>query len=384
VDRRQVVPDTRYAWAMVSSRLLKVSLPASTVDALDRALEQHPTRYADRSAFVHDAVENLLAELDAEAGAERTPAASSFGSAVRYSPEAATDRLFISAPSRTARTVAAGGATPQEMISGLHNRDWPTLWAASELGRIPRDGADDFAGSEIGTAAAGLPVDFSLWIERLERYAWELAEAISAGTDHDIDLTGLPMLKRSMRSEGQSGRTGGTKQGDAKKAALHRFRTHFVGRASGRGPIFDLGLAVLDPSERSRIMLTNDGAALLRELDGFGPLRKSPIPPAWRDAFLAHLARRVPADFEFLAQIVKMIASGEATRDDLTKAVTTLLIAAGDKSPSDVVISMNVAGYIARGREWGLISPKQGPGQLYMLMPDALEALETAERDAAA
>lgn len=367
---------------MASQRLLQVNLPASTFDAIDRALERHGDAYrGDRSVFIRDAIENFLAVLETEERKERvrpTPAP--------FTADQAAARLTLRAPGSDIRTCAgAPRATgPEARTLGIHNRDWPTLWAASELGRIPEDESDRFAGKDTGTAAAGQPATFSDWRGNLEQYAWNLT---LSSTNSRAGLSGLPSpFSRSAVASGTADdQTSGldrkamTKR---KKDATSRFRTHYVGTSAGHGPLFSLHLAGVDPEEPSRIMLTPEGAHLLRALDGLAPIPSETARPEHRRAFLAHLARWVPADFEFLAGIVRQIAAGNTQRQDLLRTFMKLDGETGE-DPS-TVLTANLAGFISRGREWGLIDPKQNTGRIYLLMPNALEAVETAERDAAA
>lgn len=364
---------------------MKVALPAHLVAAMDATIDR--VRYGDRSEFVTDAVANLISELEvgiderlkAAAGDQlRAPFAvaakeqdheydySKFHHAELGTEPAALMNLLKAATRSPGRAVlsdrAAAGGTRSAVSAaieapapdvplapelypqaaqptwGMHNRDWPTLWAASELGRASFGGA----------------VRFKPWVESLVERAWELAATLDP---REFDTSGLP----SNRAKGE--RSAG------------RFQSFFVGDAPGNGPLFDLRLAA--PAGTDSVLLTPPGAQLLRDLAGLEPRRHGVVRPEWRHAFLTHLAAWVPADFGFLSEIVEHIRAGKTTRIDLLEAVD---VAHPDwtKDPKKKsFVSTNVAGFIARGREWNVIEPQQ-KDRKYELVPDALHALVEA------
>jgi hypothetical protein len=340
-------------------RLVKVVLPSKLVDSMDEAIERHPG-YDDRSAFVADAVASLVAELEVggpdEVGRGRTgttarpaPAPTRYAAAQPTWPdeqayllsefEPPQRRLPMHLPDVALTAPAAGiVVTPQlpvpaeQLTWGMHNRDWPTLWAASELGRVSTRG----------------PVDFEPWVAELITRAWDIAQMLLGDS---WDLSGLPMNpEKSKRSAG-------------------RFRAFFVGDSAGDGPLFSLGLAVAVRADA--ILLTKPGVDLLQQLAGLEP-RRARVRGEWRAAFLAHLAAWVPEDFAFLRRIVALIDHDRATRFDLLEAVE-----AEHRDWKESVVATNVAGFIARGREWDLIEPQQSQRR-YAIVPDAPEALDEA------
>lgn len=370
---------------MTAKRLIEVYLPNSTVDRLTDALARYGDLYGDRSAFVNDAIENLLVRLAAREDDQRNRPRTAPN---RFAPDEVAARVAVRTPVAGARTTSGIPVNPDAQPTfGLHNHDWPTLWAASELGRKPLNDDDAWSHSGPGTAAGGLPVDLAKWAIRLGDYAWDLAVAAS-GTDIKLAQSGFPS-PRTQPDERLGPATGGTPEFDRttmkrqRKDATNRFRTHFVGHASKRGalegPLLALHLVGIDPSDPKAVMLTPEGIDLLTELDGLMPSPDDPARPEHRRAFLAHLARWAPADFAFLADLIRAIDSGTTQRSSLKDALRERH--RDPEGAGDSTLSTNVAGFIARGREWGLIDPKQGPGRVYLLTPDAVSAIETAERD---
>jgi Arc/MetJ-type ribon-helix-helix transcriptional regulator len=336
---------------------VKVALPEYLVEAMDRTIER--SAYPDRSAFVVDAVANLIAELEAQ-----EPTAASRGRVGSLSrPPSAAPVWALSSPlagrgsstpelaevTSTARPPVALAGPPldvptarevcpaaREPLWGMHNRDWPTLWAASELGKDTLSGA----------------VVFDEWVKRLLDRALRVASWLS---DLEYDASGFPSVRRtSKRAESSA-----------------RFQAFFVGIALGRGPLFDLRLAA--PAGSDTVLLTAPGAQLLRDLAGLEPRRHTRVRDEWRHAFLTHLAVWVPADFAFLAEVVELLAQGVTSRDALIEAVA----AAHPEWMKTSIVATNIAGFVARGREWNLIESRQ-KDRRYVLVPDAREALEDA------
>jgi Arc/MetJ-type ribon-helix-helix transcriptional regulator len=334
-------------------RLVKVALPAHLVDAMDVAVERFG--YADRSAFVSDAVANLVAEVDlAPVNAppeEALLARSGAGNAVSpvrarslsvaeraMPPDPAPPGVGLSAvieaPAGDVPLAAELCPEAEEPTWGMHNRDWPTLWAASELGRESYGGA----------------VRYKQWVRALVDRSWDLAEVLSGD---EFDTSGLPANR------------------DKGERSAGRFQSFFVGNAPGDGPLFDLRLAA--PAGTDAVLLTAPGAQLLRALAGLEPRRHAVVRDEWRHAFLTHLAAWVPKDFEFLYEIVELIAAGKTSRVDLLHAVD----ANHPEWTTESFVATNVAGFVARGREWNVIEAQQ-KDRKYDVVADAVEALDRA------
>ena len=353
--------------AMEPRRVVKVALPAKLVAAMDEAVEADPGY--DRSTFVADAVEAFLVELrhvgpePSAMRAESEPAPAADQRLHSYLSTAPSEDMTpglaaltsLPAPEEWGDDRAAGMPTPEitvvgpaadtptvpfvvsketEPTWGMHNRDWPTLWAASQLGDLSRRG----------------PVDFGDWVDRLAHDAYAMTQQYH---DPDLDFSGLP-TDRNRKLE----------------RSLGRFRGFFVGAAPGDGPMFSLGLA--GPARESgTVLLTAPGADLLRTLEGLEP-RKTRMRDDWRAAYLAHLAAWVPLDFAFLRSVIELLFEGRTRRMDLLESMA-------EQHPewSETFVATNVAGFVARGREWNLVEPSQEKGQ-YKLVSDAIEALDAA------
>jgi hypothetical protein len=112
---------------------------------------------------------------------------------------------------------------------------------------------------------------------------------------------------------------------------------------------------------------TVQGLELLQRLQEFGCERQQVVRREWTEAYLRHLSEAAREDAYFLQELLRFIASDVATRTDLIEQVR-----AAHPDWTESVVETNVAGFIARGREWGLIRHKQIRGR-YILEEGALE-----------
>ena len=94
--------------------------------------------------------------------------------------------------------------------------------------------------------------------------------------------------------------------------------------------------------------------------------------PNKRLALLRHIAVWVPADFALMTQVVEAIHDGKSDREALVEDVAGHYPAWSNK-----VANTNIAGYVGRSREWGLIEYRQEKRH-YVLTPDAMDALSRA------
>jgi hypothetical protein len=211
----------------------------------------------------------------------------------------------------------------------LHNRDWPTIWAASVLGEYTAHG----------------PVEYDHFKVELVNAAWKMASALS---EH-WDISGLPNNRsKALASEA-------------------RFIEFFVGSQIGSGPLFSFGLA--GAADSSSVALTESGAALLRRLSGLTREKGVVVSSSHRMAFLRHLARFAPADLNAMQEVVLHISAGESTRLELIAAIER----AHPDWPGGTAAT-NAAGYVARAREWGILSEKQVNHQ-YVIAEDGAAEL---------
>jgi hypothetical protein len=227
---------------------------------------------------------------------------------------------------------APGAVVVEEPLFGLHNRDYPSLWLASRLAQATTSSLVDTE-SFLGQALAN---------------AWSMGEKLEA-------------LEKPMGTRLSSlFPTNRLKSGRAEEA----FRLFAFGqliradsglRASG--PLFLWRIAQVQASD-SRIGLTPQGLQLMRKLAGLSAL--APHDRTHAEVFLAHLREHAPADWWGFETLLREVCKGASRMELLHR------FRAEKPQWTDSQVSTNVAGYVARAREWGLLESKQSEGR-YLL-----------------
>lgn len=235
---------------------------------------------------------------------------------------------LISSPSR--RFTAEGDEVLLEDVPmlGLHNRDWPSLWALSRLAH----------------ASATRPVSFSTFLDRVTAEAWQLATRLqeNLGTHAKAATQMLPtnVLKRQAADAGFQNFAVGSLSNGPLRQGLHK--------ASGPLPAWR-AIAFLREDGEFQVALTQQGWELLGIVDGLGPTQ--PHNHQVAKSFFNYLQTNSPGDWwgfkMVLLEVLQM-----PTRD----ALLTSMREARDWSPS--IAASATQGYIARCREWGLVEPK--------------------------
>jgi hypothetical protein len=234
---------------------------------------------------------------------------------------------------------------PAEPLFGLHNRDYPSLWALAQLA---------------ARAAAG-PVALNTFLHDVTEEAWAFAaRLLRLERARGFKLTALLPTNRSKPQSSEQGFQGfaiGTCE--ARGKSLH-----------ARGPLFLWRACAADiRAGKVVIGMTDAGYQLLDSLDGLSLRLPHSADRAVR--FLEHLKRFAPSDWWGFAQIMAA-AEGGVDRAHLIEQVAE---ARSDWSESEV--ATNAAGYVARSREWGLLETRQTEG-MYRLTPLGLEILHSA------
>jgi hypothetical protein len=241
-----------------------------------------------------------------------------------------------------------GESTPRdEPLFGMHNRDYPSLWAARRLVDYQVDGA----------------VSFEAFSERATEDAWAFAETLrSLEAQLGTKLTALFPTNREKR-----------------QAASDAFRVFAIGVVTSHGlelhsegPLFQWG--VIDVFRRDGALLvgvTEPGRGLLERLEKLTV--RPPHDPRLARIFLEHLRECAPSDWWGFQQTLDIVTK-RPTRIELLEAFR---IARPDWRES--VAATTAQGYIARAREWGLIAPKVVDGRYELTEFGAELAGGTAE-----
>jgi hypothetical protein len=222
----------------------------------------------------------------------------------------------------------------QEPLFGLHNRDFPSLWALNLLAQMASDG----------------PVPAQDAYGRITQEAWRLAKALE--TLEETTSSKITALYPTNLAKPQSAEDG--------------FRAFALGSINRKadangmygtaGPLYGWQAAQLVNSDGGpSVGLTEAGWDLVEAMVGL--TLQFPRSREFADRFFAYLRDQAPWDlagFEHLLAFVEQ----RPTRTELTAKF-------GQWQPtwSDAVQNTNAAGFVARAREWGLVEPKLVDGR---------------------
>ena len=341
---------------------MRIPLPVPLIREMDAVIISGAGGYSTRAEFIVDAIQERILELTIE-GVEDAGPPPVHKDDVSAAPGPPEEKAAHRRPTDSGTPVTMEmtelvprgdgfSISPADNLSrpegkalfGLHNRDYPSLWALSQLAEMANEE----------------PIPVVDYHARVLKRAWDFGEHLLSLEEH----TGRKCTALFPTNP------------DKRKAAEARFCMFAIGdfRINGdktvptSGPLFEWRAAGLIGSvDQPRIGLTEAGWQLLAALDGLSV--DEPHTPASVAAFLAHLTEHAPADLRGFVEILRSIGPEGATRQ-------VVLNHAGAQWPewNENEVSTNAAGYIARAREWGLVEPKQTKSH-YHLTPIGVEHL---------
>jgi len=302
-------------------RLLKTWQSPELIRRMDQVIIASDGAYADRTEFLAEAIRD---RVEAE---ENAPSEGESAGPIRRSKPTTGADVEATAPGPGGDAVFGdwlGGDSPTLQPSsdattafGMHNRDYPTLWGADWIGRL--------------TAKAGQPLPWSRLTEAVIERAWEFAAKLQTA---DLD-----------RPRGAKVAAGFPTNRKKPEAVSARFREHFLGlvdKRGARGPLFSFGLAGVDGGD---VALSQAGVDLLSKLQNAGFASGPPFSSEAWDAFANHLTVHAPQELEMWRRVLAIIADGPDRRALVERCDWW------SGNPADT----NSMGYMARGREWGLV-----------------------------
>ncbi|AZG47182.1 ribbon-helix-helix domain-containing protein [Gordonia insulae] len=336
--------------AATDHRVMRIPLPVPLIREMDAVIIQGIGGYATRAEFIVDAIQERILELSVEetedAGPpprqEEEPGAQPYESTVRKTIPVTSrkDRptTVLSPPVAGYVVPAAGDLSRPESraLFGLHNRDYPSLWALTKLAALAAEG----------------PIPVEDYVTDVLREAWRFGELLLA-TEKDTGAKCTALFPTNS---------------DKRKPAETGFRSFALGdyRVDGdvystNGPLYEWRVAglTMGESHEPRVGLTGAGWDLLRGIAGISV--EEPHPYNAARVFFEHLANFAPEDWRGFTEIISAIGSGGASRQDVLAHV-----AQAWPSWTNNEVSTNAAGYIARAREWGLIEPKQTKSKYHL------------------
>jgi len=208
-------------------------------------------------------------------------------------------------------------------LLGLHNRDYPSLWALSRLAHYT-----EFE-----------PITFDTFLQRVTRAAWFFASELGP-----LERDGAPRL--TVMFPTNLAKTPSAERG---------FQSFAVGTAGGdnaprlNGPFFVWGVATVS-NDLKNIAVTDIGAQLLRDLDGLS--LRLPHEPKFAVTFFSFLSANAPTDAWGFETLMAAVASNPDRQALMSR------FAANHPEWSDSTVSSITQGYVSRAREWGLIEEK--------------------------
>lgn len=333
-------------------RLLKTILPVALVREMDQAILATGGTYVGRDEFIAEAIRDRITEDRARSGGGG-PAPVVVLEEVRAMAQTPPPTAFAPPPKDVATLPAV---EVSEELYGLHNRDYPTLWAAASLASM--------------VGAAGAPIGWVDFFSRMLEAAWSLAAQ-------------LAQLDRERSRGTMKAAVGFPANRQKRESAESRFAEHMLGVVRGdgsvRGPLFALGLAGVEikhpathrpPGLELYVAPSTGAVELLTVLacTDFGP-RPPHVELAWR-AFSTHLRAHSAADYSAWMGVLEAIEA-RTPRAELAHTFR----ARWPGSAADT----NVYGYVSRGREWGLVSARLMNGE-YELTERGITALQEVRR----
>lgn len=210
-------------------------------------------------------------------------------------------------------------------LLGLHNRDFPSLWAAVQVAEVTSNGT----------------TTVDACFNEVLRRAWSVGKRLAS-----LERPGSPRYSALFPTNRNK-----------KESSEANFRAFAMGRIVGNGtkrtigPLFQWRICGVygDPKDL-RVGLLPGADDLFARLDGISA--DAPHNHAHALAFLDHLRLNAAADFRMLVRVLGWI-SDQPTRERLVESVARVGV---DWSPQQA--NSYAAGYVARAREWGLVEPK--------------------------
>ena len=357
---------------MSNTRILRIPLPVELIREMDELVEGGAGGMASRAEFAREAIEAMALELRhgvfeslssgvvkgdsppevtqdgtgrqgakpvivswSEADAIKAPAFEGSTILMSIDETALPEPLAVSYFCRPQKNSEIHS---ERLMFGMHNRDYPSLWAASKICEMSKDG----------------PIPFEDAIRQILPEAWIMGER----------LMGLDEANKQMgKSRGAKLSALFPTNKEKRKQAEENFAYFAIGweakNGSGQmelhGPLPDWKVIGFENSpDGIRVGMTEVGVRFLEDLVGLTVVQ--PHPPEMAQKFFDYLKLHAPADWIGFITMMKS-ASQRHRRHEMIQVFANQwsgLTATNTET--------NTAGYVARGREWGLVEMAQIDG----------------------
>lgn len=351
---------------MSNTRILRIPLPVELIREMDELVEGNAGGMESRAEFAREAIEAMALELrhgvfeSLSSGVikgDSRPEVSLDGpgeqvvkpvivsrsdadAAKAPAFERSTILMSIEETALSEPPAVSYYCSPQQDFSrymyGMHNSDYPSLWAASRICEMTKDG----------------PIPFEDAVRQILPEAWSLGERLKQldevnkqqGRAKGVKLSALfPTNKlKSKQSEGK----------------FSNFAVGWPSKNSSeqtewQGPLPEWKvIGIEEGPEGNMVGMTEVGRQLLQNLSGLTVAQPAqPHPPELAYRFFEHLRQHDPSDWIGFITMLK----AASLRLSRKKAIQMF----ANQWPDQIEHGKNTQGYVARGREWGLIEMAQ-------------------------
>jgi hypothetical protein len=305
-------------------RTLRIPLPSDLIARLDQVVDDGVGGFTSREQLVREAVEAMVTELMYPPAPERPHP---------YRDQKQIPRLQEMEEQADSDGLAwtALATIRDEPLFGVHNRDYPSLWVASRLAEVTQE---DLVSAEF-------------FYRHIIGEAWEFARRLQGL----VSTSGLKVdaLFPTNRVKPES--------------ASSLFLNFALGSHTGEdhdivasGPLFLWRVLQLETDEDSVLVgITEIGKRLLDRMEGL--TAEMPHQSEYAVEFFKHLQGHAEPDWKGFQVLLASVAEG-ASRAQVAEHFQT-------RWPDWTVskVATNVAGYVARAREWGVLAPKLMEGK---------------------
>lgn len=348
---------------MSNTRILRIPLPVELIREMDELVEGNAGGMASRAEFAREAIEAMALELrhgvfeslssgvikgdsppevpqDGPRGRGTKPVIVSRSEADAIKAlafEGSTTLMSIEETALPEPPAVSYYCSPQQDFNrymyGMHNRDYPSLWAASQICELTKDG----------------PIPFEDAIRQILPEAWSMGERLKhldevnkqQGLAKGVKLSALfPTNKlKSKQSEGVFS-----------NFAIGWPSKNGSEQTEWQGPLPEWKIIGIEEGpEGNMVGMTEVGRQLLQDLSGLTVAQPHPSELAYR--FFEHLRQHDPSDWIGFITMMKA-ASLRLSREKVIQMFA-------NQWPAQIEHEKNTQGYVARGREWGLIEMAQ-------------------------
>ena len=350
---------------MSNTRILRIPLPVELIREMDELVEGNAGGMASRAEFAREAIEAMALELRhgvfeslssgvvkvdsrpevpqdgprgqgakpvivsrSEADAIKAPAFAGSSSLISIEETALPEPPAVSCFCRPRKNSEIHS---ERLMFGMHNRDYPSLWAASKICEMSKDG----------------PIPFEDAIRQILPEAWIMGERLMGldeankqkGKSRGAKLSALFPTNKEKRKQAEENFTYFAIGWEAKNGS---------GQMELHGPLPDWKMIGFENSpDGMKVGMTEVGVRLLEDLVGLTVVQ--PHPPEMVQKFFDYLKLHAPADWIGFITMMKS-ASQRHRRHEMIQVFANQW---SDLTATNT--ETNTAGYVARGREWGLV-----------------------------